>query len=393
MIASPAIASSAKAPAARNPATAPSRARSRSSQSVRTPPPAAPSRTGSRRISPSRRGKNLIQSMRPVSRPSVSTVSRVPGEGIQRVAGEDDVVEDPEDRGRGGEQHEPEERGLLHRVRDRQQHPVHPVAAGGGDDLGEAALRTVRRLERIDGPGLEPGVGEVDHVGAGEEPGLGPDQPGQREQDQHRPARARAPGLDQEGGEDEGDVGDVDVRAHAVGEHRLAGQHDRGGEQAGGPAEPALAEAVDEIGDRGERDERDRDRDRLGAVAERRQHEALECRSADAGWGGWAPRSRASSRGRSRCPRAASRRCRSWRTRGRRRARSGRRRRRRSRRERAGARARGGRGAAIGGRTLARRRGYGAATAVTLSARPTASTTPEASAFWQNTSTVYVPGG
>ena len=81
-------------------------------------------------------------------------------------------------------------------------------------------------------------------------------------------------GLDEQGAEDEQQVRQIDVGAHAVGEHFGAGEEDQRGECAGGPAEPFGAEPVDHPAACGQREEAERDGDVLDGVRpERREHQ------------------------------------------------------------------------------------------------------------------------
>ena len=68
-------------------------------------------------------------------------------------------------------------------------------------------------------------------------------------------ARAALPRLDQEGGQDEREVRDVDVGAGAEVEHGAAREDDRRRQRAGGGVDPLLAEAVRDPGERAEEDE------------------------------------------------------------------------------------------------------------------------------------------
>jgi hypothetical protein len=73
-------------------ATAPSATRARRNASASSPPPAAPKRTGSRRISPRRRGRarDVVEARDPLQ--ALRRVARA-RERVQRVAGDDEVAE------------------------------------------------------------------------------------------------------------------------------------------------------------------------------------------------------------------------------------------------------------------------------------------------------------
>ena len=89
-----------------------------------------------------------------------------------------------------------------------------------------------------------------------------------------QPARGRR-GLDEQRAQHEQQIGDVDVRAHAVGEHRHARDQQQRGERPGGAPEPACGERVDHPSARRQRQERERDRHLQDAVRpERSEHDA-----------------------------------------------------------------------------------------------------------------------
>ncbi len=133
------------------------------------------------------------------------------GERVQRVAGDDEVAECPQQRRGGGERPQP---GVAHAA--------------------------------------DP---QPDEVGAREQPRLGPDEAGEAEQRQDGRARAAVPGLDEEGAEDEGQVRNVDVGARAEVEHGTAREDDRRRQRAGGAVDPLLAEAVRDPAQRPQEDE------------------------------------------------------------------------------------------------------------------------------------------
>ncbi|HXN37513.1 MAG TPA: DNA polymerase III subunit gamma/tau, partial [Solirubrobacteraceae bacterium] len=72
--------------------------------------------------------------------------------------------------------------------------------------------------------------------------------------------------LDEQRAEDEQQVGQVDIGAHAVGEHGYAREQDQRGESAGGSPEPIGAEPVDDPAARGQREEAEGDGDVLDAA-------------------------------------------------------------------------------------------------------------------------------
>jgi hypothetical protein len=93
---------------------------------------------------------------------------------------------------------------------------------------------------------------EIGEVGSREEPRLRAEQAGDGQQRQDRRAGPRAPGLEQEGGQHQGDVGKVDEGPQPVGEEGRPGEDDRRREDDDRPVEPVRAQAVDEVDDRGQ---------------------------------------------------------------------------------------------------------------------------------------------
>ena len=247
------------------------------SASASRPPPAAPNSTGSRRISPSRRGAVSGTSPSPViARERLRVVARAE-QRVQRVAGHREVRQRPQHRRGDGERDEPR----------------------------------IARARRAPQPG---------EVGDREQPRLRAQQPRDREQGEHRRARARAPRLDEQRAEHERHVRDVDVRAGAEVEHRAPGQDDRGGERAGRRVEPLRAEAVDDPAERAEGGERADER-RRSSPPRRARRGPRRCSAgpgarrrawrAGAAWGRARRRSRARRRARGRAPRRRRRACRS----------------------------------------------------------------------------------
>ena len=79
--------------------------------------------------------------------------------------------------------------------------------------------------------------------------------------------------LDEQRAQQQQQVGDIDVRAHAVGEDGYAREQDGCSQHAGGGPEPVAAKPVAGPAARRQREEAERDRDVLHATrAERREH-------------------------------------------------------------------------------------------------------------------------
>ncbi len=170
------------------------------------------------------------------------------GEGVGRAARRDPVEENPKDR------------------RGQSQGDQAP-GAGRGEGLprpdkcrsNEIGILSIRPFEGvpllpIDGGCLSRPEQQVEQVGEGEEPGLGAQEAGGDEQGEDRPACARAPGLDQQRAEAEGDVGEVDVGAQAVGEEGRPGEDEDRGDGADRAVEPERTEPEDEVADQAERE-------------------------------------------------------------------------------------------------------------------------------------------
>ena len=103
-----------------------------------------------------------------------------------------------------------------------------------------------------------------------EAPGLGSEEAGEAEEDEHE-ARVLVARLGEDRAQHERHVRDVEVGAHTEAQHRDAGEDQRGGDDAGGGAEPVRAELVRRPGERAQAEEGDPDPERLAEVAERRQ--------------------------------------------------------------------------------------------------------------------------
>ena len=130
----------------------------------------------------------------PVTRPSSCRVVARAGQRVQRVAGEQEVVQRPQQR----------------------------AARGERDERGGVAPAVLRRGLRA-GPPPQPRPQQPREVGGREQPRLGAQQAGQREQREHRAAASAAARLDEQRAEDEHEERDVDVGARAEVEHRARG--------------------------------------------------------------------------------------------------------------------------------------------------------------------------
>ena len=188
------------------------------------------------------------------------------------------LAQDLPDPPRDGERHAvepgdpPQRLGVVARARERvqgiarddeiRQRPEHRGGRGRGEERGELAHVPAGRIER-----------DPADVGEGEQPRLRAQQPGEAEQPEHGQPRARAPRLDEQGGEHAHEVGQVHVRADPEREDGLAGEDDRRGQQARGTAEPVRAERIGQVPERAEEDQREPDRDALRRVAERGEHD------------------------------------------------------------------------------------------------------------------------
>ena len=279
-------------------------ARDRTQPRSHRQPPAAtaprpaprPASTGGRRISPIRRGMYSGTLAIPVTRSSTS--GGVPGvrQRPQRVAGDRQSLSTHTSGAPSASRVRPRElagaSGVQFRTRDlsRVKRALSPLSC----------MPTGREAEQI-----QP-------VQPGEHPRLRAQQPGERQQREHRPARPGSAGLHEQRAEHEQQVGNVDVRAHAVGEHRHARDQQQCRQRAGGPPEPACGQRVDHPGARRQRQERQRD----GHVQDRPRDRAARARRrgsrpADGAWERSGPRRRASSRARAVRPRRARTGCRS----------------------------------------------------------------------------------
>ena len=151
----------------------------------------------------------------PVARSRVEAVCRVLVSDHSGVAGDQQVAEDPHQRRSG-----------------RHQGQARISSAGEPTTI---ALPCVRRPGPRCAAAARPGTASR----APRSPRLRAQQPGERQQREHRRA-GRAAGADStsSAAEHEQQVRDVDVRAHAVGEHRHARQEEQRRECAGCPPEP-----------------------------------------------------------------------------------------------------------------------------------------------------------
>ena len=230
LIGRPSDANSAKITTATAPAIAAGSARLRTHSSASTPPIAAPARTAACSISPIRRGMYSGTLPMPVLRSSAEAVWRV-------------FVSDHS--------------GLPVMSRSLPSQITGPAAASSVSRITAPRSRPARPAAAAQQP-LRQQAQQVQPVEAREDPRLRAQQPGQREQRQHRPPGPRPARLDQQRAQHEHQIGDVDVGAHAVGDHRHARQEQDRGERAGSPPEPLRAEAVEHPPAGGQRDERQR---------------------------------------------------------------------------------------------------------------------------------------
>ncbi len=162
----------------------------------------------------------------------------------QRVAGDREIADHPDQRRRGREQRQRCQLAARARVRAaRVEHQIQPVQAG-------------------------------------ERPRLGTKQSGECEQREHRRAGRRtllgaAARLEQHGAEHEQQVRHIDIRAHAVGQDRHARQQHERRQRTGGATEPQRRQPVEDPATGGQREERQRHGDALDRMRrERREHDA-----------------------------------------------------------------------------------------------------------------------
>ena len=151
------------------------------------------------------------QRARPPRAPENGGLVARPAEGVQGVAGQGEVAEEPNQRGGHRERGQP--RRLAARASARGPYPVR----------------------------------------GREQPGLGPPQPRHGEQREHRRPRPPPPCLDHQRPEHEREVGEVEVGPPSRGQQRDGGERQRRRDPARGAAEPRAAERERQPHDGGQR--------------------------------------------------------------------------------------------------------------------------------------------
>ena len=313
LIGSPAVANAANTTTATTPTTAPRRARRGSSHSDSTPPSAAPSSTAGLRISPIRRGMYSGTLAIPVTRSSVSAVWRV-------------FVSDHSGWPVTSQSLATHTSGAAAASSVRHQAISLGACAGWERSVRTGSERARPRVRVYARHGSRAPIHQVQPVQPREHPRLRTQQPGEREQRQHRRARrpigdsvtprSVVPSLDEHRAEHEQQVGDVHVRAHAVGEDGHAREQDQRRQSPRGAAEPERAEPVEHPAAGRQREEAERDRhvfDRARRRAARAPPRAPPRAGGASARSG--SRTAAFRRARAARPRRARRACRSWRSR------------------------------------------------------------------------------
>ena len=116
------------------------------------------------------------------------------------------------------------------------------------------------------------GRGEVEPVDAGQQPRLRPQQPGEREHEQHRPAAARPAQLEQRRAEDHQVEGQVEHRAQREQLHVGAGDHHGDREQRDHAPEQPLGEHERDDVEPEQPEQREQHEDPVARGPERRHH-------------------------------------------------------------------------------------------------------------------------
>ncbi len=155
-----------------------------------------------------------------------------------------------------------------------------PEEVAGDRQVAEApGERRGRHQQRqLDSGGPVARGEQPEPVRARVEPRLRPQQPGQAEQHEHRPAAPRTPRLEHPRPHHQRDLHQVHVAADPVVEERLAGGHDQRGEQPHLPGEQLLAEAEDPQHQRADPQDHDRQHHALARVPEQRRRDAHQHR-------------------------------------------------------------------------------------------------------------------